>query len=133
MKNMVLILVAALFMCSGIVSASAANVPLMSKEELRANLGSSALLILDVRTRNQWETSQYKIPGAHWMPKQDIDRWAGNLPHDKTILVYCSCQGLGSSGKVARELLARGFSRTKVLDGGWKEWQASGYPLETRH
>ncbi len=133
MKNMLLIVAAVIFVCTGVLSASAADVPLMSKEELKANLGSPALLILDVRTRNQWETSQYKIPSAHWMPKEDIDMWAGNLPHDKTILVYCACSGLGSSGKVARELLARGFSRTRVLNGGWKEWQASGYPLEKRH
>jgi rhodanese-related sulfurtransferase len=133
MKNVLLALAVLILVCAGLLpAAAAANVPLMSKEELRANLGSPALLILDVRTRKQWETSQYKIPGAHWMPKDKIDLWAGTLPRNKTILVYCACEGMGSSGVTARELLARGFSHTRVLDGGWREWQASGYPLQER-
>jgi rhodanese-related sulfurtransferase len=131
MKN-VLFALAIILACVSVLPAAAANVPLMSKEEARANLGSSALFILDVRTRRQWETSQHKIPGAHWMPKEKIDLWAGNLPRNKTILIYCACNGMGSSGVVARKLLAKGFSRTCVLDGGWQEWQASGYPLQER-
>lgn len=131
MKNVLFALVIILI-CANVLPAALVDVPLMSKEELRANLGSSALLILDVRTRKQWETSQHKIPGAHWMPKERVDAWGGNLPRNKTILVYCACDGLGSSGVVARKLLARGYPQIRVLDGGWLEWQASGYPLEAR-
>jgi rhodanese-related sulfurtransferase len=131
MKN-VLFALAIILACASVLPAAAANVPLISKEEVRANLGSPSLLILDLRTRKQWETSPYKIPGAHWMPKDKVDLWAGNLPLNKTILLYCACDGMGSSGVVARELLAKGFSHTCVLDGGWHEWQASGYPLQER-
>lgn len=130
MRSMLLALI--LFITAGLLPAFAAEVKLMNKDELQIRLGSPDLLVLDARARNQWETSQFQIPGAHWVSKDEIDQWAYSLPHDKTIAVYCACNGLGSSGKVARELTARGFTRVYALDGGWKEWQASGYPVEAR-
>jgi hypothetical protein len=38
-----------------------------------------------------------------------IDQWTGSLWPDQTLLVYCACNGLGSSRKIARELAARGY------------------------
>ncbi len=69
---------------------SASDVPRVSKEELKAKLGSPNLLLLDVRTKNDWESSGEKITGAVWMDPKNVDSWAGTLPRHKEIVLYCA-------------------------------------------
>ena len=69
---------------------SAGDVPLMSKDELKAKLESPGLLLLDVRTAGDWEKSNEKIAGAMRMDPQAVDAWAGTLPKDKEIVLYCA-------------------------------------------
>ncbi len=127
------ILLAVLFFFGGLLPAFAADdVQTMSKEELKIRLGSPDLIVLDARPRSQWESSEFKIPGARWAPNDQLDQWAAELPKDKTLLVYCACNGLGASGRAARELTAKGFAKVYALDGGWKGWQGSSYPVEKR-
>ena len=131
MKHVVL---AVFFLLTQLLPAFAADIQVMSKEQLKAKLGSSDMLILDARSETQWESSQFKIPGAHWIPKDNTDQWVASLPKNKTLLVYCACtgNGLGASGRVAQELIDKGFTKVYALDGGWKAWQGSGYPVEAR-
>lgn len=132
MKN---ILLTMLFFFTGLLPAAAADFQVMTKEELRDQLGSPELLVIDARSRSQWEASEFKIPGAAWMPSDRIDLWAGNLSKDKTIVIYCSCSGLGTSGRLAGQLAAEGFSRVYALQGGWNAWyngDGGGYPVEEK-
>ena len=64
--------------------------PRISKGELKAKLGSPGVVILDVRAKNDWEASDVKLPGAVRMDPQTVDAWAGTLPKDKEIVLYCS-------------------------------------------
>lgn len=66
------------------------EVPRIPKDELKAKLGSPDLVLLDVRAKNDWEGSDQKIAGAVRMDPLTIDTWAGTLPKDKEIVVYCS-------------------------------------------
>ena len=66
------------------------NVPRISKDELKAKLGSSDIVLLDVRSKTDWEKSDEKIPGAVRMDPQTVDVWAGTLPKDKEIVLYCA-------------------------------------------
>jgi len=129
MKSVLLTMV---FFFSCLLSAFAADVQTMSQEELKSRLGSSDLIVLDARPRSQWESSEFKIPGALWAPNDQIDQWAAELPKEKTVVTYCACNGLGASGKVARGLMDRGFAKVYALDGGWKAWRAGGSPVEKR-
>jgi rhodanese-related sulfurtransferase len=69
---------------------SAGDVPRISKDELKAKLGSPGLMLIDVRTAGDWEKTGEKITGAVRMDPQTVDSWAGTLPKDKEIVLYCA-------------------------------------------
>jgi rhodanese-related sulfurtransferase len=62
----------------------------ISKEELKAKLGSPDLVPLDVRATNNWEQSDEKIAGAQRVNPESIDTWAATLPKGKEIVLYCA-------------------------------------------
>ena len=48
------------------------------------------LAILDVRRREAWATEPTRIPGAIWVPLDEVPRRARELPPDAHLVVYCS-------------------------------------------
>jgi predicted sulfurtransferase len=62
----------------------------ISKDELKAELGSPNVVIIDVRIKNDWEGSDEKISGAVRMDPQAVDTWAPTLPKDKELVLYCA-------------------------------------------
>jgi rhodanese-related sulfurtransferase len=77
-----------LMACSDLQSAN--DVPRISKDELKTKLGSSDVVLLDVRAKADWEKSDEKITGAARMDPETVDAWAGTLPKDKEIILYCA-------------------------------------------
>jgi rhodanese-related sulfurtransferase len=91
MKNIWFAVTAALFFFTGLFPAlAAAEFQLMSKEELKPQLGSSELIVIDARSKAQWESSQFKLPGAVWLSDDNLATWAKNTPKDKTLVIYCA-------------------------------------------
>jgi hypothetical protein len=68
----------------------AQGVPRISKDELKAKLGSPGMVLIDVRTENDWGKSDEKINGAQRMDPETVDSWAATLPKDKEIILYCA-------------------------------------------
>jgi rhodanese-related sulfurtransferase len=62
----------------------------MEKEELKRRLGDKDIIVIDVRTRADWEKSDFKIKSAVREEPQDATTWAGKYAKDKTIVLYCS-------------------------------------------
>jgi hypothetical protein len=77
-----------LLACTNIQSSS--DVPRISKDELKAKLGSPVIVLIDVRTKSDWDRSSEKITGAVRMEPDSVEVWAGTLPKDKEIVFYCS-------------------------------------------
>jgi hypothetical protein len=77
------------FLSALAVSAYAADVPKITKEELRAMLGRPDLIVIDVRIERDWKASSLKITGAVWEDFMDVETWAKKYPKDKTIVLYC--------------------------------------------
>jgi rhodanese-related sulfurtransferase len=48
------------------------------------------LAILDVRRREAWSSDPARIPGAIWVPLDEVPRRARELPADAHLVVYCS-------------------------------------------
>lgn len=84
--SMMIILV--LFMMPAII-AQADEVPRMTKEELKNLLGSSDLVIIDVRRVQDWNASEFKIKGSVRPDEQGIG-WAKDYDKDKTMVLYCA-------------------------------------------
>jgi hypothetical protein len=66
------------------------EVPRISKDVLKAKLGSPGLVLLDVRSKTDWEKSSEKITGAIRMDSETVDVWSGTFAKDKEIVLYCA-------------------------------------------
>jgi hypothetical protein len=67
-----------------------ADVPRMTKEELKANLENEDVIILDVRLDYDWAKSDHKIMGAYREdPDSNILEWSTKYPRDKILVLYC--------------------------------------------
>jgi rhodanese-related sulfurtransferase len=66
------------------------DVPRMSIEELKQQMGSPNLVIIDVRTPHDWEDSKGKIKGSIREEPSETDSWISKYPPDKTLVFYCA-------------------------------------------
>jgi hypothetical protein len=66
------------------------SVARVSKDYLKAKLGLPDLVLIDVRSKNDWEKSNEKITGAVRMDPETVDTWSETLPKDKEIVLYCA-------------------------------------------
>lgn len=48
------------------------------------------LLVLDVRPREAWSGDTVRIPGATWLPLDEVPQRARDLPRGRPLVVYCS-------------------------------------------
>lgn len=92
MKRMLLFAVLGFFVvlisCTHVQSTK--DAPRITKEELKAKMGSPDLVLLDVRAEGDWEGSHEKILGAVRMNPDAVDTWAETLPKGKKIVLYCA-------------------------------------------
>ncbi len=49
-----------------------------------------SVVVLDVRNREAWTTDPTRVPGAVWLPLEEVPRRARDLPPDAHLVVYCS-------------------------------------------
>jgi Fe-Mn family superoxide dismutase len=84
-------------------------------------------LLLDVRRAAVHQQSTSMIPGARWCDPAAVDRWAGDLPAGRSVVVYC-VYGHEVGRATALRLRAAGFD-ARYLQGGIDGWKAAGRPL----
>jgi rhodanese-related sulfurtransferase len=92
MKKNLFIGILFLFLGMGmyVTSVMSADVPRMTKDELKALLGSPDLLIVDVRLGRDWKESDLKIKGAVREESREVESWANKYSKDKTLVLYCA-------------------------------------------
>jgi len=88
-KSLLLPFAALLVLCFSCQSGQ--DVSRITKDDLKAELGSPNLVLLDVRHGKDWSGSDAKIPGAI---RPDVSKptkeWAKDLPKNKDIVLYCA-------------------------------------------
>ena len=77
------------FLLMGKASA-ADDIPLMTKDELKAILDAGDVTILDVRVGKDWKSSEFKIKGAIRTDPKQIDKWSENLRKENRLVLYCA-------------------------------------------
>jgi|WetSurMetagenome_2_1015567.scaffolds.fasta_scaffold793707_1 rhodanese-related sulfurtransferase len=91
MVKSVVIALMAVFVALVSVPVRAADDPhMMTKEQLVPLLGKSDVIIIDVRTKYDWDTSKVKIKGAVREEGMKFGQWMNKYPKDKTIVLYCA-------------------------------------------
>jgi rhodanese-related sulfurtransferase len=71
-------------------SVMAADIPRITKEELKAMMDNPKVIIVDVRTNAGWSESKLKIKGAVREDPSKVKSWIEKYPFDKTYVFYCS-------------------------------------------
>ncbi len=85
----IIILILVISGCALIPSVSA-EAERISAKQLQGMLGSSDVIVVDVRTKSDWNKSESKITGAAWEDLSAISGWMDKYPRDKTIVFYCA-------------------------------------------
>ncbi len=105
--------------------------PAMSLDELNEHLNrDDELLLLDVRTTEDYQGEPGHIDGSHNIPLEELEsRLAELSPYrEKTIALICTTDH--RSKKAARLLGSQGFADVHVVAGGMTQWKQEGRPIE---
>lgn len=86
--------------------------------------------LIDVRRSADREASTEALPGATWHDPEQLAQWAGDLPTDKPIVLYC-VRGGSVSNSVVDTLQARGLN-ARFIEGGIEGWKTAGGAVESR-
>lgn len=120
------IAMATLFVCMTWTLALA-GVQNISSRDAKALLDKNKnVFLLDVRTPQ--ESSQARLAGAVLIPIGEFERRIGEVPKNKTILVYCAS---GVRSKSVSELLSqRGYKDVYNMTDGLVGWYRNGFPVQ---
>jgi Fe-Mn family superoxide dismutase len=70
------------------------------------------------------------LPGARWCDPATVADWAGELPAERAVVVYC-VYGHEVSRATAMRLRAAGL-KARYLRGGIDGWQGAGRAVVTK-
>jgi rhodanese-related sulfurtransferase len=110
---------------------AAAEVPFIALGELERRLSGrpNDLLVLDVREEAAFKAGH--IPGAHHLPRGQLELRVNEEIPDPTLRIVTCCEFGKISTLAALTLRQLGFMRATALDGGMKAWREGGYPTAT--
>jgi S1-C subfamily serine protease/rhodanese-related sulfurtransferase len=91
-------------------------------------------LLVDVRTRSDFETSPLHLPGAVRLEPEAVEAGRIDLTaeHDTLIVAYDTSPAEATAEKVAHALRARGFKNVRILKGGLGGWTNARLPVESK-
>ena len=114
----------ALFLLGFLQTNPSSKFPNITVNQLKAKLDLNAdLVILDVRTNQEWDGPLGHIKNARLIPLQELSKRYTELNpvKNKEIIVYCRS---GNRSQVATTLLREnGFNAVNMI-GGMKAWNA---------
>lgn len=88
------------------------------------------LVILDLRSKMERERDPVLILGATPLILSEVESRYREIPHDRDIIVYCSCPNEATAAKAALVLRRKGITRVRPLLGGIDAWRENDYPLQ---
>ncbi len=95
----------------------------------RMELGEN-LLIIDVRTPEEFVGQLGHVAGAKLLPLQEIESWVKDFQDQKDREIILICRSGNRSGVAARFLAEHAFSHVVNVLGGMRDWNKKGFPVE---
>ncbi len=92
----------------------------------RLDAGEEFLLV-DVREESEWARGH--LPRAIHLGKGIIERDIEQRVPDKSAPLVLYCGGGFRSALAADNLQKMGYTNVVSMDGGWRGWTESGYPI----
>lgn len=113
-------------------------VNMITAAELKSKLANNqAVLILDVRSPEGFANSTTTVKGSYHFKLRKL-RYRlqyppfRDLPRNTEVVIYCACPKDEASIAAAQVLQDSGFTRVRVLQGGWSEWLKANGPVQPR-
>ncbi len=133
MKKVILtgMLILPIVMWGLVTFSSAQEFEHISLDELKKLIekGDKSIVIVDTQPKGAYDLGHIK--GAINFPWGMDLKSPGKLPKDKTLVLYCDCAHEEDSIDTAKQLKEKfGYTKLKILAGGWSKWMAQGYPTE---
>jgi membrane protein DedA with SNARE-associated domain/rhodanese-related sulfurtransferase len=97
--------------------------------ELKQRMDAGEPLVV-VDLRPPFERLEGSIPGAMSVAYQDLDSLLPVIG-TKEVVFYCSCPDALGSVRAALRLKRHGVTRLHALQGGFSDWRALGFPVDT--
>lgn len=104
--------------------------PMMSVENLKQKLDADEdVLLLDVRSANDFIGEQGHVEGAILMPLEELSNNLNEIERfqEKTVMIICRTDR--RSAKAAQVLAKNGFTDVHVVKQGMTDWNAKGFPV----
>ena len=89
-------------------------------------------VLLDVRTKSEFETSPLKLPGSLRLDPDEVERAPINIEQTQLIVAYCTSPEEATSERVTQALRARGWKSVRILKGGLGGWTNARLPVEAK-
>ena len=86
--------------------------------------------LIDVRRKADRDASTDVLPGATGHDSEQLAQWAGELPTDRPVVLYC-VRGGSVSNSVVDALQAQGLN-ARFIEGGIEGWKAAGGTVAAR-
>jgi len=105
--------------------------PMITIPELKNKLDADEdVLVLDVRTPEDYTGDQGHIAGSRLLPLEELETRIHELDDylERTIVTICRTNR--KSAKAAQILVQKGFSDVHVAKMGMTDWNEQGYPTE---
>ena len=112
-----------LLIFSGIVQAQ------VNLDDARLLLDSGAVIVIDIRERNEHVTGVAK--GMKLIPMSILDIQLTELLKDPKQSIFLICNTQNRSRKFVLDFQSRGYSNVQYVIGGMSEWTKRGWALET--
>jgi rhodanese-related sulfurtransferase len=112
------------------------TVQFISVDELKTRVvKKQPVTIIDVRATDSFADSERKIKGAIHVKLRRLRYRLSFAPlsgvgHNSEIVTYCACPNDELSIKAAQVLMDSGFTRVRILKGGWHAWLKLNGPVE---
>jgi rhodanese-related sulfurtransferase len=114
------------------LTTDAGNSMAISLDEARRLCLNEGAVFLDARSPEDY--AQGHIRCAQNIPWQSFDAYMdrvwGVIPEDAWIVAYCDGETCSLSEDLAKELIAMGYQKVKVLPNGYTRWVEAGFPTD---
>lgn len=115
-----------------------AAVNTITADELKTKMAKKEqVTVIDVRSSEGFAAASTTVKGSIHFKLRKLKSRVNfpplkDLPRNREIVTYCACPKDQSSIAAAQILLASGFTRVRVLQGGWHEWLRVNGPVQPR-
>ncbi len=110
------------------LNSPAVNVINVTEAQQKIELNPDAVVI-DVRTKAEYDSETGHVINSHLMPVQEIEQWSTEITEWKDKEVILICRSGNRSGIAGDYLRAQGFTKLYNVAGGMNSWNKEQLPV----